>query len=363
MKRYNRLSVAERIFRGKGLYAALLPVRVILSFLYRIIIYLKKILSSRDQVSTEKKISADVVSVGNIVVGGGGKTPCVIALVKALRDRGFKPVILSRGYGSRAEKAGRTVVLGATGDSGSAGMPGREFVFCYGDEVAIYRNESVQVILDPNRKRGLKMGELMCRPTHVIMDDAFQKLEIYKDHEILLLDHLDPFGGGKLLPWGNLRESPRAAKRADVVIFTRSVSNTIPPEARDLIKGKEIFFSRHEYDGLYDRDEEEVRPGELKGRKVAVYSGIAVPESFEDTVTERITEPDFSFRFSDHHMYDGEDIRFMKDRVPAGTVFITTEKDWFKSAELFPEDTDILVLKIRMAFDNIDRLLNIIESG
>jgi len=253
MMRYNRLSVAERIFRGRGFYAALLPVRIVLSFLYRIIIYLKRELSSRDQVSTEKSISANVVSVGNIVVGGGGKTPCVMELAKALRDRGFKPVILSRGYGSRAEKAGKTVVLRGTGNSGSAGMPGREFVFSYGDEAAIYRNESVQVILDPNRKRGLKRGAQMCRPTHVIMDDAFQNLDIYKDHDILLLDHLDPFGGGKLLPWGSLRESPEAVKRAGVVIFTRSISNKIPPEARDLIKGKEIFFSRHEYEGLYGR--------------------------------------------------------------------------------------------------------------
>jgi len=363
MKIYKRISAAERIFRGRGIYAAFFPVRVVLSYLYRIIISLRGRFSKKSEHRKENKISAVVISVGNLVVGGGGKTPCSIALVKALRERGFKPVILTRGYGSRAEKAGRTVVLRASGDPGRCAMSGREYALYYGDELAIYRNESVQVILDPNRKRGLKTGTLMLNPTHVIMDDAFQNLEIYKDHDILLLDHTDPFGGGKMLPWGKLRERPEAAVRADIIIFTRSSSDRIPAEARDLVEGKKIFFSRHAYAGIYGRDGEKTEPGELDGRKIALYSGIAIPESFENTFGEHLGEPDFSFRFSDHHMYDEEGIRFMTDRVPDGTAFITTEKDWHKSAELFAPDIDVYLFRIRFVIDEMDRLIQLIISS
>ena len=363
MKIYNRISAAERIFRGRGIYVAFLPVRVVLSFLYRIIISLRGKFSKKSEYGKEKKISAVVISVGNLVVGGGGKTPCAISLVKALRERGFKPAILTRGYGSRAEKAGRTVVLRASADPGSGAMSGREYALYYGDELAIYRNESVPVILDPNRKRGLRAGTLTLKPTHVIMDDAFQNLEIHKDHDILLLDHSDPFGGGKMLPWGTLRERPEQAVRADIVIFTRSSSDRIPAEARNLLEGKKIFFSRHEYAGIYGRGGEKVEPGELDGRKIALYSGIALPESFEDTFTDRFHEPDFSFRFSDHHMYDEEDIRFMTDRVPDGTAFITTEKDWHKSAELFAPDIDIYLCRIKFVIDEMERLIQLIISS
>ena len=376
MKIYNRQSVAERVFRGRGGYILLLPLRMLLSVLYRIIISVRTSFrrAGKRKGGGRKRGRARVISIGNILVGGGGKTPCSLALAEELVKCGMEPVILTRGYRSIAEKAGIPVLLAddpgledkigflTEADFNSPDIASDEYASVFGDEVTIYRNAGLPVVIDPDRKRGEEAATRVLHRGYIIMDDGFQNISVDKDMDILLLDHGDPFSSGRLLPWGRLREPPGAVRRADAVIFTRSRSDKIPLEARPLIEGKEVFFSRHECAGLFGRDGNEVALDELDGKKIALYSGIARPEGFEDMFSEQVTEPDFSFRFSDHHQYDEEDIRFLTGKVPPGTAFITTEKDWYKSAELFQPDTDIYLLRLKMVIDNLDKLIRLVLS-
>ncbi len=376
MKIYNRESTAERIFRGRGWYVLLLPLRILISYLYRFIMRARaavKRAGGRIEIGDEPG-GARVISVGNILVGGGGKTPCSMALAEELAKRGMDPVILTRGYGSRAEKAGLPVVLSdnradvpgteflAEKDFNYPDLPSGEYASVFGDEVTIYRSAGIPVVIDPERRRGAEAARRILHPGYIILDDGFQNISVDKDMDILLLDHSDPFCGGRLLPWGRLREEPGAAARADAVIFTRSGSTEVPAEVSAIVGDKPVFFARHSYIGIYDREGVKVSEEELRGRKLAVYSGIALPPHFEVTVREYVTEPDLSFRFSDHHEYTASDISFMMDRAAEGSAFITTEKDWHKSAELFSHDTDIYMLKIRMVINDIDRLIELILS-
>jgi tetraacyldisaccharide 4'-kinase len=373
MKIYNRESTAEMLFRGKGWYTVLLPLRIILSFIYRFITSLRTELMKKCR--DRKKVQPKVISVGNIIVGGGGKTPCAITLAKKLMADNYRPVVLTRGYGGRAEMAGKPVILAAgmkissdpgkgflTEEDFSAGLtPGREFAETFGDEVAIYISRGIPVVIDPDRKRGAGAASKLINPTHIILDDGFQNFSVEKDCDILLLDHKDPFSGGRVLPWGRLREKPEAVDRADVVIFTRSRSKDIPEAAEKQLTGREIFFSRHEYAGIRSREEEEITPGLLKNRRIAVYSGIAVPESFERLIKDQIAEPEISFRFSDHHLYTEEDIEYMLNKAGRDAAFLTTEKDWFKSAGLFPGGVNIYRVRISMEIEDISRLMGILS--
>jgi tetraacyldisaccharide-1-P 4'-kinase len=96
----------------------------------------------------------------------------------------------------------------------------------------------------------------------------------------------------------------------------------------------------------------------MRERPLAIFSGIAVPEQFENMVIGRISEPEYSFRFSDHHRYSGKDIRMMTATVEPGTAFLTTGKDWFKTVELFPDEFEIYMVGLRMEIEDMESLLS-----
>ncbi|MBD3178635.1 MAG: tetraacyldisaccharide 4'-kinase [Candidatus Latescibacteria bacterium] len=370
MKIINRESLAERIHRGEGWRKAFLPVRIVLSVLYGLIMSLRRLLRGAGEGKSPKGEGTRVISVGNITVGGTGKTPCCITLAGALNNLGEKTVILTRGYGSRAEKAGSPVILSGDAEISSnealmneeniraESRPGIEFAEQFGDEVALYRSRGIPVVIDPDRRRGITAAIEGFNPDYIILDDGYQNLSVRKDFDILLLDHSDPFGGGRLLPWGRLRESPNAVERADAVIFTRSSSESVPDVAREAVNNKRVYFSSHSYDGIIDREGKVIHPESMRGRTLAIFSGIAVPEQFENMVIGRIFEPEYSFRFSDHHRYSRKDIKMMTGTVGPGTAFLTTGKDWFKTVELFPDEFDIYMVRLRMKIEGMESLMS-----
>ena len=111
-----------------------------------------------------------------------------------------------------------------------------------GDEILIYRDRGISVIIDPRRGRGIELARRLFSPSHILLDDAFQNFSVAKDVDILLLDADKPFGGGTLLPLGTLRERPRGARRADIVIFTRAGERRIP-EAAQRLRRREASLS------------------------------------------------------------------------------------------------------------------------
>jgi tetraacyldisaccharide 4'-kinase len=191
----------------------------------------------------------------------------------------------------------------------------------------------------------------------VILDDAFHRTELPKDLDILLLDAKRPFGTGRLLPYGTLREPAPSIARAGAIIFTRAEGSTPPPETDGLTGDAPVFFARHEPGSLSGRDGKTVSANFLEGKDVVLFSGIARPESFERTAVELGLDPAISFRFDDHHDYSFDDIEGMLAESREGSVYVTTGKDWIKAAPLFPGDAEILRLDVRMEIPGIEELL------
>ncbi len=378
MKIYECYSLAEKIFRGKGFWSVLTPVRAVLAGYY----YLVMILSGRDQGKIPRHSGryggphfpsgCRVISIGNIVVGGGGKTPCALELARLEKESGGNPVVVTRGYGGKAERSGIPVILGlkdgpaADGTymtekdylTGGKDWSARDYAHAFGDEVSIYRQREILVVIDRDRSRGVELAAGKLDPTVIILDDAYQNNSVKKDLDVLLLDHSKPFADGKVLPLGKLREPPSAARRADAVIFTRAGGGRgIPEEAERFTRGKTVLFSEHKLDQIYGRGGKITAPEKLAGGRMVLYSAIGNPASFEKLVRANVNEPFCSFRFSDHHHYDSRDIDGMMEIAGKNAVFLTTEKDWFKTYQLFPSGVEVFALRMRMVIEGVEDLI------
>ena len=382
MKVIEKYPAGLRMFMGKGGWLMLSPLRYMLSMTYRTFLFLSgdRIRSiRRSERSSNRSVTETpfpvIISIGNLEVGGGGKTPCTIALAENIRKMGGEPVIITRGYGSLAEKAGKSVViLSGTGKAGgnnidyltlaelmdSQGMDGsdEDRVIALGDEVMLYRDRGFSVIIDPERKRAVALAKKLFSPSHILLDDAFQRRDVERDVDLLLLDQKEPFGNGWILPAGRLREPSYAVERADAVIFTRAVDNEVPGKARKLVEGKKVYFAKHVITGLRDRSGEPCSFSVLENRDIVLYSGIARPESFERNIRNLCVDPVLSLRFPDHHPYSRGDIDYLMAQIPEEAVIITTEKDRLKSFRFFPGEKEIYFLEIRMVIDGTNRAWN-----
>jgi len=362
MKVIERYSGRMRVFMGRGAWSLLAPLRFLLSELYGFRARRAPAPAAHGTESGPK-----IISVGNIEVGGGGKTPCVLALASALAARGLRPAVVTRGYGGRAAQEARGVIALPGQDACGEGVPdgytfwhggaGAEAARELGDEAVLYLEAGLPLAIDIDRSRGIAALTEGMEPTHIILDDAFHRTTLPKDLDILLLDAERPFGSGKLLPYGTLREPEAAVKRADAVIFTRAASRVVPHEAAAFVGDKPVFFAKHVPVSLSDRVDEKYGAGELRGEKVVLFSGIARPASFEESAAEFGLDPEVSFRFDDHHSYSADDIRGMIDECGSASVFVTTAKDRGKVSSLFPLETRLLTLDMRMDIDGIEDLL------
>lgn len=314
-----------------------------------------------------------VISIGNIEAGGGGKTPCTIAIAEAVSKAGGVPAVVTRAYGSRAEKLGNPLVVGTTtavhsnkdpfGRRDDAGLKESgqaaegDLAEALGDEVMLYIERGIPVVIDRDRKRGISTAAEAFSATHVLLDDGFQQRSVRKDLDILLLDWSRPFGNGMLLPAGTLRESPRGASRADAVIFTRCMESLVPAEAARQVEGKKVLFSKEVSECLIDRKGGRVELEAAEGRKAVIFSGIARPRAFENSVKQLGADVTVSYRFPDHHAYTPADIRAITEGGSPGAIYITTEKDSNKAFPLFPSGCELFYLRIRLAIEGIEDLL------
>jgi tetraacyldisaccharide 4'-kinase len=383
MKIVERYGAGYRILTGTGAWGALLPLRMALAGIYGLGVALR---ARRGPYRARRSSGGAgapapvVVSIGNIETGGGGKTPCAIALARGIARRGGRAVVITRGYGGSARRRAPCVVSAGGGPAvargpgfvtaeellessrGENGGLARE-AEALGDEVLIYRDRGVPVIIDPRRTRGAELARRLFAPSHILLDDAFQNFSIAKDVDILLLDAERPFGAGSLLPLGTLREPPRAALRADAIVFTRARERRVPEAAARFAGGKRVFFADHEASGLVDRRGESVPLAYLAGLDCVLFSGVARPASFERTALSFGAKARAAFRFDDHHRYGRDDVRAMAAEAGPETAFVTTEKDRAKAIDLFPAGSNVLALRVEMTFDRLDDLLDLLVSS
>lgn len=273
------------------------------------------------------RAACPVISVGNLTFGGTGKTPFVEFLARRLRFEGRTPAIVSRGYGRRS----RGVVVVSDG-SGPLVGPDEG-----GDEpVAMARRAAGVPVIVGERRADAARAALDHGADLIILDDGFQHLGLARDVDLLLLDSVDPFGGGELPPRGRLREPLSALGRADVVVFTRIDRGEPPREALEQLQrwnpAAPVFTARIRPAGLWDERGSAIAETQLTLRRFIAVCGIANPSSFRASLAELDLSSEEVLAFPDHHRYgrrDLERIRRVADRT--GSAWIaTTEKDAVK---------------------------------
>ncbi|HNX04448.1 MAG TPA: tetraacyldisaccharide 4'-kinase [Opitutales bacterium] len=295
----------------------------------------------RHRILQDAHLGCMVIVVGNLTMGGTGKTPVVERLARALQARGRKVAILSRGYKSKKEplfhKGWRWLVHQEPTPPKvvSDGVNVLLDSFEAGDEPFMLAKNlpGVCVVVDKDR---VKAGQYAVKKFGVdtlILDDGFQYFRL-KDHmQLLLVDKTNPFGNGSLIPRGILREPVEHLKRASYVFLTKS--DGVPdPALEDRIRairpGTEIIECTHAPRFLREVFGPAQEPlAYLQGKKVACLSAIAAPESFEGFVRKHGATIVSRSRFLDHHRFDQEELaEVFEDATAAGAeILVTTEKD------------------------------------
>lgn len=283
---------------------------------------------------TQHTLPCRVISVGNLTVGGTGKTPVVIALASALRDRGRRVGVVSRGY----KRSGGDAIMEVSDGRSVLGNPGET-----GDEPLLIaqRCPGVPVVVGADRPAAGRRLLDRFRIDTLIMDDGYQHMALRRDTNILVLDAGAPFGNGHLLPRGRLREPLSAMARATAVLVTRASQggplDALKAAVRVVAPGMPIWVTDFAPGAVVQvGGSSVVEPSALKGERVLAVSGIGNPESFRTlleaagaTVVEHCV-------FSDHHAYSLEDVlnvRKAAERAGVGRI-VTTEKDAVKLAPL-----------------------------
>lgn len=357
----------EVIFgRAKGFRATVM--RIILrwfSWVFRLIVRLRLYLF-HSRILDQQLLGTLVISVGNITVGGTGKTPVVELLSKTLRDKGRKIAILTRGYKSHDldtpqiwfDKNGTR--LKNIPKIASDGKTRYLDTLHAGDEpFMLAKNlDDVAVLVDKNRvKSGIfAIEELGCNT--LILDDGMQYLHLGHEIDIVLVDCNAPFGTGALLPRGTMREPKSNLSRADYIILTKSggkPQTELIKKIRKYNQVADIIVSDHRPQYI-----ENVFTGErlpltaIKDKWVACLSGIARPESFENSVQQLGGRITFSKSFPDHHWFDRQDMEQFYERAAdrALDMIITTEKD---AVRLFkPDDIEVPIYFLRIEVEILE---------
>jgi tetraacyldisaccharide 4'-kinase len=311
----------------------------VLSWLFRGIVQLRLWLC-RVRIRKGRQLGVMIVSVGNLTVGGTGKTPVVERLARELKDGGRNVAILSRGYKNRKLPVLRRLRRKFFGKFKPRVVhDGKKLLLdsaWAGDEPFMLARSlgDVPVLVHKNRARAGAIAVSEYKADILILDDGMQYLDIEHRLDICLIDRQAPFGNEFLLPRGTLREPPANLRRANCILITKAV----PGESRALIKRireynrtADIIECVHQpqhLQNLYDAGDR--RPlSDLRGKYIGVLSGIARPESFEDMLEKLGANRVITSRFADHHRFRGQELQdFVARAVRRDIDFIvTTEKD------------------------------------
>jgi len=308
-----------------------------------------------------KRLPAPVVSVGNLTVGGAGKTPVTACLARLCRDRGQRVAILSRGYGGRASGVTRL----------SDGQQVYHRPPEVGDEpywlartlpgVAVYTGAC-------RYAAGLAAWEEF-KPDLFLLDDGFQHVQLHRDLDLALLDAASPFGSGRLLPAGPLREPPAALDVAQVIILTRfdpgrhqgqlaAIQRAWP--GKIVSTASIVPVKATSYPGGHTE-----APAAMRHQALVAFAGLARPEVFVATLQELGADLKAFRAFPDHHAYRRRDIQDLADaaRALGAGALITTGKDWGRLGERWDGDALLWVLEVEARLADPERVLALLDRG
>jgi len=331
---------------------------------YTIGIRLRNFLYCKGWLKTHR-VNAAVVSIGNITTGGTGKTPLVIWLYNKitqnskLKTQNCKCAILTRGYKATQNSKFKTQN--------------------YSDEPAILTKScpEAKVIVNPNRVTGATEAVNKWGAKILIMDDGFQHRRLGRDLDIVTIDAMCPFGYGKVLPAGLLREPVTALKRADAVVVTRCDQTTAAELAQleeklQLINADmPIARSIHAPVCAKSLGHKKISIDELKDKKIFAFCGIGNPNAFSGTIRKLGLNLAGSRVYNDHHRYTDNDIADIYEEAGylGADLILTTQKDWskictYKSSILNSQDTPFAYLAIQLKFiSGEDKITRLIEDA
>jgi tetraacyldisaccharide 4'-kinase len=338
-------------------------VLTVFSQLYRGVIFFIALLY-RCGILRRRKLPCYVISIGNITVGGTGKTPAVAMIAGLLKERGKKVAILSRGYkriqGSGFKVQGsrfRTISkIGVVSDGTKILINVKEA----GDEPYLLSRKlpGIAVLVGKDRRLTGDYAITNFRTNAIVLDDGFQYLPLHRDLDIVIIDSTAPLDNGRLLPRGRLREPMSSLRRGKIFLLTRvdqanNIDNLVKrlkeinPHAKII---ETIHFPEHLID-IRTGNREELAI--LLGKKILALSSIGNPESFEKTLIGLGAILVEKFRFPDHHWYVENELRDIKKKaIEKGAEFIvTTEKDAVRIALTEEEpliDFFYMVIKLKI---------------
>ena len=316
--------------KSKGFIAGLAKfILFLLSLVYglviRILIFLNRL--------KQKRLNCKVISVGNITLGGTGKTTLVEYIACFLKEHGRKVAILSRGYKRKKGEAG-------------------DEPFMLSEKL-----KDIPVIVNANRIKGARQARELHGVDTLILDDGFQQWKLKKDLEIVSIDAINPFGNRSMIPRGILREPLSSLKRADIFIITKTnLSKDVDYVRRALeqINPESLTCeSIHKPLSFYclSNPREALDVYGLEGKPAVLFSGIGDPDSFEKLIKILGINIALTFRFDDHHNYTLGDLEkiFSDAKAKGNLKIITTQKDAARLSSLaLAQDltAQILVLNI-----------------
>jgi tetraacyldisaccharide 4'-kinase len=308
-----------------------------------------------------------IVAVGNLEVGGSGKTPLCLHLLERAIQAGKRTAYVSRGFDSEAERGPLiTVVPGEEAAPASfAGLrvvarDARGLATAIGDEgaMAARRAPAVPLLFARDKRRAVAAAAQLGAEV-VVVDDALQSFALARHVDVLLLDAARPLANGRLLPAGRLREAPSAIARAHVIVFNGASDAAAVERARERV-ARYLRADARVY-GLGRRVT--LQAGNARGATLpadaVVVSGIARPDRFRESVEAASVRVADALAYPDHHRYTVSDVRAIQSRA-RGRAVVTTEKDWVKLEAFDWGDAAVWVARLEVAWvgdANIDAWL------
>lgn len=333
-----------------------------LSKLFQVLVKTRRFLYNV-RILRDSTLGVQVIAIGNLTVGGTGKTPVVEKFARELRDEGRNVAILSRGYRSKPpplhEQLLNKILLREDTTPPRVVSDGKSLLLdseTAGDEPYMLASnlKDVVVLVDKDRVKAGRYAIEKFGCDTLLMDDGFQYWKLRgRRHDIVLVDCQQPFGNERLLPRGTLREPPSHLARASTIFITKSdgKTNELRRRIAELNPSAAIIECVHH--PLYLED---VFTGQrsnldlIKGRKVASLSGIAQPESFEHNLVNLGTELVYSKRFADHHRFTQQEVlnAINRSKKRQAEMIITTQKDAVRFPKIDRRDLPILFMRVEI---------------
>ena len=356
----------ERVMVSDKLFSRLSPVSVLttLSMIYGAAVKLRAG-AYRSGRLISRKLPCKVISIGNITTGGTGKTPMTLYLAERLHRLGWRTAVVSRGYKGGAE------------DTGGIVSDGRKIFMtpaAAGDEPYLLASRllsaAVPVVVGRKRYDAGMLAVKHFKPDVIILDDAFQHLQLSRDIDLVLLDRRRPLGNTHLLPRGTLREPVSALSRGDIFILTRAAPGPNRIDCGNLpdgfLRGRPLYCSVHVPElvswikagrGMAALETERLEAGDTKrltGRRVFAFAGIADNSDFKKTIQDLNCDLRGFMGFADHHHYTDRDVAALLQaaRQSGAEIMCTTEKDAVRMAPRRQWPMDLAVIGVGISFDS-----------